>query len=91
MDQTTIAAASVWALVLLCLAIYRSGQWRVAIPIASVAMTAPPVRAAAANDDEDPPAAEEPARRRFRLPFGLAGAVMATAALRISVLVVLGR
>jgi hypothetical protein len=89
--QQTIAAASVWALVLLCVALYRSGQWRVAVPIASLAAAAPPVSPSSTEEEEEGRPAAEPAQPRFRMPFGLAGAVMATAALRISLLVVLGR
>ena len=87
--EQTIAAAAAWALVLLCVALYRSGQWRVAVPIAIEAPDAPPVTAS--NGDDEAPAAEEPPRRRLRVPVGLAGAVVATAAVRISLLVALGR
>lgn len=85
--EQSIAAAAVWALILLCVALYRSGQWRVAIPIAPEA-DAPPL-ADASGEDDAPPA--PPARRRPHLPIGLAGAVAATAAVRISLLVALGR
>jgi hypothetical protein len=87
--EQVIAVTAAWALILLCVALYRSGQWRVAIPVANVADAAPLVSPASGDEEQLP--ASEPARRRVRRPFGLAGAVMATAALRISLLVALGR
>ncbi|GAC1299342.1 MAG: hypothetical protein NVSMB23_30250 [Myxococcales bacterium] len=87
--EQSIAAAAAWALVLLCVALYRSGQWRMAIPIASEVADAPPV--APADGDDEAAGEVEPAARRFRLPVGLAGVVVATAAVRISLLVALGR
>jgi hypothetical protein len=87
--EQIIAATAAWALVLLCVALYRGGPWRGAIPVADVAPF-PPLVSPSPGEEEEPPKAT-PARHRVRPPYGLAGAVMATAALRLGLLVALGR
>ncbi|HXN83935.1 MAG TPA: hypothetical protein VN883_15755 [Myxococcales bacterium] len=94
--QPAIATAVVWAFVLLCAALWRSGTFRAAAPVLAgpyPGSAAPPTRLREdeADEDRDERTKAPRASRRLTAPLPLACAVAATALLRVGVLLALGR
>jgi hypothetical protein len=94
-----IATAAVWAFVLLCAALWRSGTFRAAAPVLSgpfPGSAVPPARLREDEADEGEEDRNERAEaprpsRRLTAPLPLICAVAATALLRVGVLLALGR
>jgi hypothetical protein len=97
--QPAIATAVVWAFVLLCAALWRSGTFRAAAPVLAgpyPGSAAPPTRlredeADEGEEDRDERTKAPRASRRLTAPLPLTCAVAATALLRVGVLLALGR
>jgi hypothetical protein len=96
--QPAIATAAVWALVLLCAALWRSGTFRAAAPVLAGPYpenAVPPTRLREDEVDEGEDRGERAQTpkpsRRLTAPLPLTCAVLATALLRVGVLLALGR
>jgi hypothetical protein len=97
--QPGIAIAAVWAFVLLCAALWRSGTFRAAAPVLAgpyPGSAVPPTRLREDQADEGEEKRDERAEaprhsRRPTAPLPLTCAVAATALLRVGVLLALGR
>jgi hypothetical protein len=94
--ESAITTAAVWAFILLCAALWRSGTFRAAAPVLAgpyPASAVPPARLREDEAKEDRDRRAEPPRasRRLTGPLPLTCAVVATALVRMGVLVALGR
>lgn len=91
--EHSVATVLAWGLLLLLVALWRGGAWRVAVPLLEgcPSPSADALERAARPAEPEPPEPVKASRRALHLPGPLACAVVATALVRLGVLIASGR